>query len=230
MTFARVMNLINRVLEEQISENWNSLIDEIDSITPQSDRPKVIAVSKTRPIEYIEIAAKLGIKDFGENYAQELSSKHKALSTLNLNWHFIGNLQRRHVKEVVSTAALIHAVSSIKVIEKFGSLSSQIPFLIQYNLSKEESKSGVNSYEEIIALKEKSDDLKLKCVGLMVMSNPNWTSEVKLKKFREGYEVAEEVFGSSVIYSAGMSDDWKEALTAGATHLRIGTRIFGKRE
>ena len=124
---------------------------------------------------------------------------------------------------------MIHAVETERVMNRLANLEYNGTILVEYNLSGEESKHGVQSIEEVKELANFGKNKGLNVKGLMVMANPAWTGEELVNKFKEGKRISQEIFGSEFLYSAGMTTDWKEALLAGSTHLRIGTGIFGPR-
>ncbi len=216
---------------QTISDRWNLLNEQIDEICEEHGikHPTVVAVSKKHPVDAIVAALDVGIHDFGENYAQELIAKAKEVGSRDINWHFIGPLQRRHAKDVASIAMMIHAVETERVMNRLANLEYNGSILIEFNLSGEESKHGVRSIDEVRKLADLGKSKGLNVRGLMVMANPRWTREELVNKFKEGKRISQEVFGSNFLYSAGMTNDWKEALLAGSTHLRIGTGIFGPR-
>ncbi len=215
----------------EIEGRWQSLLAQIDEICEQvgRERPIIVGVSKRHPVEKIEAAYDAGIRNFGENYAQEMVEKANQI-TKNINWHFIGPLQRRHAKEVARISSMIHAVETERVMNRLANLNYTGTVLMQYNLSQEETKHGVQTIEELKKLAETGRKYGLNVAGIMVMANAAWDEKTLLEKFREGRLIAEEIFGKESLYSAGMSGDWKEALMAGSTHLRIGTAIFGPRD
>lgn len=218
-------------LVRQIEGRWQTLLDKVDKICEEvgRKRPVIVGVSKRHPIEKIVAAHDAGVHDFGENYAQEMVEKASQI-TKEINWHFIGPLQRRHAKEVAKVASMVHAVETERVMNRLANLKYVGTVLVQYNLSGEETKHGVRSVEEIKHLADIGRRNGLKVTGIMVMGNPSWDESTLLEKFKEGRRIAEQIFGKDALYSSGMTGDWKEALMAGSTHLRIGTAIFGPRD
>ena len=199
----------------------------------ESDSCTLIGVSKTKPLSQLKEAFNLGLRDFGENYVEEFSSKCKEYSPSELNYHFIGRLPTKKVRKVVGNSRLIHSVSSLKLAKKIDFVASEEgliqEILIQINQGDESSKSGFsndigNYFEELLSLSN------VKILGLM--SIPPFTEParpffVSLRKLKDRLESQ---FNTKLPYlSMGMSGDFEEAIAEGSTHVRIGTSIFGKR-
>jgi len=210
-------------------------IEELKSKIP----PEVtlLAVSKTKPLEDLEEAYKAGMRDFGENKVQEMAKKAENFHD-DVRWHFIGHLQSNKVKYLVENVYLIHSLSSISLlneIEKsFGKASKIANTLIQINIGREESKSGIleeNLYELIEAI-EKCDFVSVK--GIMVII-PIGDEESNRKYFRKTRKIFDELKEkeykniSMNILSMGMTHDFMTAIEEGSNLVRVGTGIFGER-
>lgn len=198
---------------------------------------QLVAVSKTHPVEAIEEAYAAGIRDFGENYAQEYSEKHKNLAHLkDIRWHFVGNLQTNKVRLVAPTISLIHCVDSAKLIRELARRSvertSPLPVLIEVNIGQEQTKGGISPHEldSMISYVESEKTLELK--GLMAIPPPQKIHEHTRYFHRELYQLREQYGGPSrlPILSMGMTDDFEIAIEEGSTLIRIGTAIFGTRQ
>lgn len=193
------------------------------------DEVKLIAVSKTWPAEMIREAFEAGQKVFGENYTAEALDKMKALSDLDIEWHFIGGLQSKKVKSIADQFALIHSIDRLSLVEEFEKRSQKPQdILIQVNFENEESKSGVAPEEANILIQQISQSEVLNLKGLMVMP-PLEASEhqqhkvfEKVQKFREGRDLLE--------LSMGTTHDYNLAIEYGSTMIRVGTAIFGQRQ
>lgn len=214
-----------------ISDNIEILKKEIPkSVT-------LLAVSKTKPLEYLEEAYKAGMRDFGENKVQEMLKKQESFHD-DVRWHLIGKLQTNKVKYIVGKVDLIHSLSSIKLLQKieneFGKSNETANVLIQINIGREESKSGVfiEDLEELIVEIEKCKYVKAK--GIMVII-PKGNEEENRKYFRETKVIFEDLKARNFtnitmdILSMGMTNDYKTAIEEGSTLVRIGEGIFGKR-
>lgn len=216
-----------------IGENLNSIKKEI------GNNVNLIAVSKTKPIEDIEKAYNLGIRDFGENKVQELVEKVEQFEKKDVNWHLIGHLQRNKVKYIVGKVYLIHSLDSIRLlkeIEKRYKEEDKIAkVLIQINIGEDENKYGIKEeqLEDMISACEKCNNIKVE--GLMAVL-PMEDSETCRKHFEEMRKIFDNLKSKNFkniqmkYLSMGMSGDYKIAIEEGANMVRIGQGIFGKRD
>ena len=198
------------------------------------DEVKLIGVSKKKPVEMIMEAFGAGLKDFGENYVEEFVSKQTKYHPAGLNYHFIGRLPTKKVRKVVGKAELIHSVDSLKLASKIDFVASEEnvsqEILIQLNQGKEASKSGIDiiEIEDLFKTILKLSNIRIK--GLM--SIPPFGEKardyfIELREIRDFLEIK---FGIELPFlSMGMSSDFEEAIAEGATHIRVGTAIFGSR-
>lgn len=198
--------------------------------------PKIIAVTKTHPPELIDIIKKIGILDVGENYVQEMLKKMELYP--ELNWHFIGNLQRNKVKYIVGKVCLIHGVDSLKLVEEIDKRAKSLRIiqniLIQINQG-EETKGGLNKEElkSFIEMINKFENVCLK--GLMALP-PYFEDPEKVRPYFVEIRELMECINKNKLYkeqlnelSMGMSNDYAVAVEEGSTMIRIGTALFGER-
>lgn len=210
------------------------IIDETClNVNRVSENITLIAVSKQRPFEQIIQISNYGINDFGENKAKELKEKAEN-SKLNINWHFIGHLQRNKVKDVVPYATLIHSVDSTKLVDEINKRAHNInkiqKILIEVNTSGEESKFGLTEITAITNLVKYCKSLQnISLVGLMTMAPFTSDEERVRNSFKSLKNIFVKLnadgFGLTEL-SMGMTNDFKIAIEEGATILRIGTAIF----
>lgn len=225
-----------------IKNNIEAVKKEIaDAAYTAGRNPKeiqLVAVSKTKPISDIAEAYNAGMRDFGENKPQEIVEKFQHFPT-DVRWHMIGHLQKNKVRHIIDKAYLIHSVDNIelaKEIEKRAAAIDKVQdILLQVNISGEESKSGFVPDEVLDACRTISEMPHIRIKGLMTISvkgygqNENRELFLKLKALSEKIEKSktENVFMKEL--SMGMSGDFKEAIEAGATIVRVGSSIFGER-
>ena len=197
---------------------------------------RLLAVSKTYPVEAIMEAYNHGQRMFGENKVQELEVKAPALPN-DIEWHLIGHLQSNKVAKAVEYASYIHSVDSVKLVNRINRLAEEknrkIKILLEVNISGEESKFGITSVNvnEMIEAALAGNNLEL--VGFMTMA-PFGADENTLKAVFGGLcklrDDSEEKYSVKLPeLSMGMSADFKEAIEEGSTIVRVGTAIFGKR-
>ena len=214
-------------VKEQISSFVESNGRDINEIT-------LIGVSKKKPIGMIMEAFDAGLKNFGENYVEEFVSKQTKYHPVGLNYHFIGRLPTKKVRKVVGKAGLIHSVDSLKLASKIDFVASEEKIsqeiLIQINQGNEVSKSGIEVIEIENLLKSVLQFSNIKVRGLMSIPPFNEKARDYFVELREIRDFLEIKFGIDLPFlSMGMSGDFKEAIEEGATHLRVGTSIFGSR-
>ena len=195
-----------------------------------------IAVSKTKPKEDIEKVYNLGHRDFGENKVQELEYKFNNLPQ-DINWHMIGHLQSNKVRKVIPIVSLIHSVDSLKLLKVINKESKKFDkvtnCLIQVNISKESSKYGFEDRELDFLNQETINEYKnIKFKGLMGMASfTNDESIIKneFNNLKNIYDNIRKEIDDFNILSMGMSNDYKIALESGSNMIRVGSKIFGKR-
>ena len=199
------------------------------------DRANLIAVSKTRSIQEIEEAYNSGQLKFGENRVQEIVDKHSKLPK-DIEWHMIGHLQKNKVKYIAKFIALIHSVDRIslaKEIDKHAKKENRkIDCLIQLKISREESKFGlqINDFKNFYESLKNYDNLNI--IGLMGMAtftNDNELVNEEFKIIKTIYDDMVLIDSRFKVLSIGMSDDYDIALENGANMIRVGSKIFGKR-
>jgi pyridoxal phosphate enzyme (YggS family) len=201
---------------------------------------KLVAVSKTRPVEEIQELYDCGHRDFGENYVQELTSKHAQLPD-DIRWHFIGHLQSNKVKYIAPFVSLVHGVDSTRLLKEINKQAEKanrvIDVLLQVHIAQEETKFGF-SKEELVVLFYDPQVKALKNIlvsGLMGMAS--FTDDQQ--QVRREFSYLRSVFDAYAphvsdnckmeILSMGMSNDYTIAMEEGSTMVRIGSLVFGPR-
>lgn len=198
----------------------------------------LIAVSKTKPMEMLQKAYDTGIRNFGENKVQELCDKYEVLPQ-DIKWHMIGHLQTNKVKYLIGKTNLIHSVDSLKLaleIEKQAARRGvTVDVLIEVNIAGEETKYGI-AKEEVTALVKEIAALKhVRIQGLMTIAPFVENPEDNRLYFRQIKQLSVDINNQNIdnvsmnILSMGMSGDYMVAIEEGATMVRVGTSIFGKR-
>jgi len=230
--------------KEVIEKNYKQILENIDLVKKRfgiARDIKVVAVSKTHPVEAIKYAIEAGIRDFGENYAQELKTKYellKQISDVQPNWHFIGHLQTNKVKYIIPFVKLIHSVDSFHLANEINRQAEKhnrvVDVLVQVNTSGEESKFGCEPEEALPLIDQIGQLPNLRVIGLMTIGSFSTDENTIRKEFRllrSIFEEAKQKFPELPLteLSMGMTNDYMIAVEEGATILRIGTAIFGER-
>lgn len=189
----------------------------------------LIAVSKRKPVEDIVAAYKAGQRDFGENYVQEFAAKSERLPTLDeAHFHFIGKLQSNKAGKAASLFSTIHTLDSAKLARRLDRFDKPLEVFIEVKLSPEDTKSGMDPLQLESVVEEAAAAPNLRLAGLMTM--PPWNADPERARpyFRQLRELGVR-YGIEGL-SMGMSHDLEVAIEEGATHIRIGTAIFGPRD
>lgn len=226
--------------EEIIIANITKVLAQVSTAAQKHGRPadavRVMAVSKTQPVEAVRTAARAGMRDFGENYLQEAVAKIEACADLSLRWHFIGPIQSNKTRPLATHFDWVHSVEREKILRRLSDHRDPdrepLNVCLQVNISGEASKSGARP-EDIPALAAHASALPgLRLRGLMAIPAPS-------NDFDEQRAVADEVarlyrqlqreHATVDTLSLGMSADLEAAIAAGSTMVRIGTAIFGPR-
>jgi PLP dependent protein len=219
-----------------IKSNIKDLLTELNGT-----QAKLIAVSKTQPIEKIREAYDAGQRIFGENKTQEMVAKFEALPK-DMEWHMIGHLQTNKVKYIAPFVSLIHSVDSLKLLEEIDKQAKKvariIPCLLQIHIAMEETKFGFDA-DEVLSLLSDPTLINLKNIeieGLMGMATFSENKELIREEFQSLKKLfdrlSEQPLPANVFMkelSMGMSSDYKIAAQEGSTYVRIGTAIFGER-
>jgi len=233
------MIVVKKMENQKVLENINLIKEKVDSASSESidtklkknKSVKIIAISKRQPLEKLIDALDTGHKIFGENQVQESLKKWFTLKEKyqNIELHLVGPLQSNKVKDAVSIFDFIQTVDREKIAEALKKeeekQQKKISYMIQINTGEESQKSGIMPDDADNFFKYCKEDLKLNIKGLMCIPPYGEDSSIHfayLRKKNLEYKLP--------YLSMGMSEDYEKAITFGATHIRIGTAIFGKRQ
>lgn len=225
-----------------IVDNIRSVEERIAAACERAGRPRedvtLICVTKTKPVEDLRQAYDAGQRVFGENRVQEIIEKYPQLPE-DIQWHMIGHLQRNKVKYLMDRAVMIHSVDSAALAQTISKEAVKagrvMDILLEVNAAGEESKFGL-AYDRVLPLIREIAPLPgIHICGLMTVppytENPE-TSRVYFKKLRElSVDIARQSIDNVSMHtlSMGMTGDFEVAIEEGATHIRVGTAIFGAR-
>ena len=192
----------------------------------------LLAVSKGFSVDHIKHIYDLGQKDFGESKFQEAYQKQITLNNIkNIRWHFLGNIQSNKIRKIVKNFDYIHSVDSYKKLLKISSVAGEIgktsKIMLQLKFANDPQKGGMDSNEILSKWGEIQKISNLKVMGLMTINPKGLSSKENFQLFSKCREIADSL--KLVDCSMGMSNDWREAIKAGSTWLRLGSIIFGER-
>jgi pyridoxal phosphate enzyme (YggS family) len=193
------------------------------------DELTTIVVTKFHPASLIRELAELGVRDIGENRHQEAAAKAQSLSDLPLTWHFVGQLQSKKARQVRRYARVIHSVDRPALVSALASTESTVDCFVQYNLTDDPGRGGVGSDELEPLVEQILGTAGLRLLGVMSVAGLDEPPRAAFSRLRSISERVRSLAPDAQSISAGMSADFAAAIAEGATHLRIGTAITGKR-
>lgn len=219
------------VIRQRIAQACNAVGRTADEIT-------IVGASKGQPVEHLQWAREAGVRVFGENRVQEALTKIEALPR-DIEWHLIGPLQSNKVRKVVPKFTAVHSIDRPKIAQALdreaAQTGRQLLGFIEVNLAEEESKHGFVPDQLIGHLGDLQSLETLRIVGLMAIPPFEDDPQDSRKWFRQLRELRDTVFSHEAwsqrpgFLSVGMSHDYDVAIEEGATHVRIGTSLFGPR-
>ncbi|RPJ81479.1 MAG: YggS family pyridoxal phosphate-dependent enzyme [Deltaproteobacteria bacterium] len=232
------------ILKQIISEIMNRVSRAASSRNRKPESIRIVAVTKTVPAEKIREAVTSGISVIGESYIQEARNKYDLISEIPVSWHFIGHLQTNKVKYAVTIFDLIHTVDSVRLAAEIdhqaGKLNKTQDVLLQINIGREETKSGMDEEDLPDIIKEIARFKNISVKGLMVIPpfsddpeivRPYFSSLFRLRGKLQDSLASDGIRNVSMDeLSMGMSGDFEVAIEEGSTLVRIGTAIFGERK
>lgn len=217
-----------------IQDRLRAVRAEIDAACAAAGRPAadvhLVAVSKGHPAAALRAAYEAGQRDFGESYVGEFLEKREALTDLSeLRWHFIGHLQRNKMRKVVGQADLIHAIADARGLQALDAAAARAglrqPCLLQVNVGADPAKFGCapEDLDPLLDVARACTHVEVR--GLMTIP----PLDIEPSPLFAALAALAPQIGPQSVLSMGMSDDFPAAIAAGATHVRVGTAIFGAR-
>ena len=219
-------------------DGYQNLLQRLNAVALKYGRAagnvQLLAASKRQSIDTIRSVAAYGQRHFGENYLQEAQSKITALAPLELEWHFIGQLQSNKTRVVATLFDWVHGVDRLKIAQRLNDQrpeeAAPLNVCVEVNISGESAKGGV-PLDEVPELVEKLMEFpRLKLRGLMALPAPETDFERQRRSFRVLYDAFSDIRCPTFdTLSMGTSNDFEAAIAEGATVVRIGTALFGPR-
>lgn len=220
-------------MSDALATRYTSVLKQLNNInTNTGGQATLLAVSKTKPADDIATLFGLGQKAFGENYLQECLAKQKQLSELDIEWHYIGHIQRNKTRDIAKHFDWVHTIERAIIAERLNEQRQGLPplnVLIQLNIDDEASKSGCEPHEldDLICTILALPNLRLR--GLMIIPSKDGTDAFARTKAIFEEMKAKHNLPHWDTLSMGMSGDMADAVAHGSTMVRVGTAIFGER-
>ena len=224
-------------LADRLGEAQQRIAAAASNCGRPAEEIKLIVVTKNHPTQLVFDLLDLGVRDFGENRDQEAAPKALEVrehSALEHRWHFIGQLQSNKVKSVVSYADSIHSLDRQSLLDALGkaTIERQVPLdvFIQLNLTDDPARGGIQPQNLLNFAENVLEHRGLNLVGVMGVAALDNNLDRDFGAIRTASESLKSIKPDAKLISAGMSEDFETAITFGATHLRIGSAITGKRQ
>jgi len=224
-------------LSERLGDARERIANAASAAKRNPEDIKLIVVTKNHPAQLVLDLLELGVRDFGENRDQEAAPKSaevRAASNIEHHWHFIGQLQSNKVKSVVSYASSIHSLDRQSLLDALGKATNerQVPLdvFIQLNLTDDPARGGIQDANLLAFAENVLTHPGLNLIGVMGVASLDNQLERDFGLIREASQKLQTLKPSANLISAGMSEDFETAIAFGATHLRIGSAITGKRQ
>ncbi|WP_339249571.1 YggS family pyridoxal phosphate-dependent enzyme [Sporosarcina sp. FSL W8-0480] len=223
---------------ETIQERMKFIEEEIQAACTRSGRNRheltVIAVTKQVSVERTQEVIEAGINNLGENRPEGILGKQEEIKLDTVNWHFIGNVQSRKVKDIIDKVDFLHSLDRISIAKEIQKrATSTIDCFLQVNVSAEETKSGIQPEDVKGFVEEIAEFDKIRVIGLMTMAPFTQDEELIRPVFRALRVLRDQIAALNLKHapctelSMGMSNDYTIAIEEGATHIRIGTALVG---
>jgi pyridoxal phosphate enzyme (YggS family) len=215
------------------ASRWHALQDQVAVAARQAGRSPAdittIVVTKFHPASLVRELAQAGVKNVGENRHQEAVAKHEELLDTELTWHFVGQLQSNKAKAVAQYCSVIHSVDRASLVSPLSQVERDIDIFLEINLTDVPGRGGVEP-SDLLALAERvmaADNLRLR--GVMAVAPLEEPAREAFDRVLVLHERLRTIAPEARELSLGMSGDFIEAIAVGATHLRVGSAITGKR-
>ncbi len=223
------MTDIDPLLAERYATVTQGIAEACRAAGRSVDEITTVVVTKFHPAALIEQLAALGVSDVGENRHQDAAPKAAALAALPLTWHFVGQLQSNKARAVTEYARVIHSVDRSSLVTALAKVERPIEVFLEVNLTDDPGRGGVEPGEVLRLAESVLDVPSLSLLGVMAVAPLDKPARAAFERLRSISDEVRALAPQASKISAGMSGDYAEAIAEGATHLRIGAAITGKR-
>jgi pyridoxal phosphate enzyme (YggS family) len=219
----------SNALAERLAAVRSGVADAARAAGRSPEELTTIVVTKFHPASLVRELAALGVRDVGENRHQEAQAKAEELADLDLTWHFVGQLQSKKARQVRRYASVIHSVDRLSLVDALRSEEADVDAFVQLNLTDDPERGGVADRDLEPLVEHVLSTPGLRLLGVMAVAPLDEEPARAFERVRAASERVRALAPEATAISAGMSQDYREAIAAGATHLRIGTAITGNR-
>jgi hypothetical protein len=216
-------------LRERYARIDQGILDACRAADRTREEVTLIVVTKFHPAELVRDLVELGARDVGENRHQDAAPKAAALHDLPLTWHFVGQLQSNKARAVAEYARVIHSVDRESLVTALARTERPLEVFLEVNLTDDPGRGGVEPSQLLPLAERVLEHPTLDLRGVMAVAPIDEDARSAFARLRELSDRVRALAPTATAISAGMSNDYAEAIAEGATHLRIGTAITGKR-
>jgi pyridoxal phosphate enzyme (YggS family) len=220
-------------MADSLEERWRDVTHRIAKACKKAQRDPAdittVVVTKFHPASLVRELYSLGVRHVGENRHQEAAAKHADLSDLDLTWHFVGQLQSNKARAVAEYCSVIHSVDRDSLVDQLAKQEKMVDVFVEVNLTAVPGRGGVEPEHALALCDRVAESSNLRLLGVMAVAPQDEEPAHAFDRVRVLSEQVRAVHEEATELSIGMSGDFEEAIAYGATHLRIGTAITGKR-
>jgi pyridoxal phosphate enzyme (YggS family) len=216
-------------LAERLAAVREGVTDAARAAGRSPEELTTIVVTKFHPASLVRELAQLGVTDVGENRHQEAQEKAAELADLDLTWHFVGQLQSKKARQARRYASVIHSIDRVSLVDALASDEDFVDAFVQLNLTDDPGRGGVADHDLEPLVEHVLSTPGLRLLGVMAVAPLGEEPARAFERVRAASDRVRTLAPDASSISAGMSQDYREAIAAGATHLRIGTAITGNR-
>lgn len=217
-----------------VAERWQSISIELAAECARAGRTvadvTLVVVTKFHPASVVTELWNEGARHFGESRHQDAAPKVAELTELDLTWHFVGQIQSNKARAIAQYASVLHSLDRDSVVDALAKLEHRVSGFIELNLTEDPARGGVDDADAMLALAEKIASTEtIDLLGVMAVAPQEVEPAAAFERVATMSQALLQAHPNAAAISIGMSADWQEAIQHGATHLRIGTSITGKR-
>ncbi|MDP4585844.1 MAG: YggS family pyridoxal phosphate-dependent enzyme [Microbacteriaceae bacterium] len=217
-----------------VAERWQSITAELTAECARSGRSAdeitLVVVTKFHPASVVTELFNAGARHFGESRHQDAAPKVAELTELDLTWHFVGQIQSNKARAIAQYASVLHSLDRDSVVDALAKIEHRVSGFIELNLTDDPGRGGVDDANAMLTLADRIMSTEtIDLLGVMAVAPQEVDPEEAFERVATMSQILIQAHPNAAAISAGMSADWQHAIRHGATHLRIGTSITGKR-
>lgn len=217
-----------------VAERWQSITTELSAECARAGRSAddvtLVVVTKFHPASVVSDLFAAGARHFGESRHQDAAPKVAQLTELDLTWHFVGQIQSNKARAIAQYASVLHSLDRDSVVDALAKLEHRVSGFIELNLTDDPGRGGVDDANAMLQLADRIASTEtIDLLGVMAVAPQEADPEDAFERVATMSQILLQAHPTATSISTGMSADWQQAIRHGATHLRIGTSITGKR-